>query len=366
VSALVAGCSCLTCALRRNGRRIVRKVVVGLLAGVLVLGGLAGSVAVIDRSFSERAIWFDNLLRLAALADREYDTLDVKWSMVEPQTWPDLYQLVKEIVYQIDEEGATTQLIMPTSVGFVDYGPGRRSAVAGTYDPSYGIIVLNERFLTPSWGEQSWFSTLVHELVHAQGYFVGSSATLESQTEIVATEVVAAMANLDYPGARADLLSGLRGDALAVAYYIARFNGGPIHTTNTDNQNLTVSFRGGDSGMMARWQSVRQALLTPTELARSDKRVRWWEERPWEYAEVLGKYAVTTLTMELDASCGTGVMPEPFSQYPLIEGGMQLIWNPKTDAWEMQSGAYWGDAVQLPFLAMDDLRYVLHNELGYC
>jgi hypothetical protein len=333
---------------------------------VLVLGGLAGSAAVIDRSFSERATWFDNLLRLAALADREYDTLDVKWSMVGPQSWMDLGQLIKEIVYQIDEEGATTQLILPTDIGFVDYGPGRRSAVAGTYDPSYGIIVLNERFLTPSWGEQSWFSTLVHELVHAQGYFVGSSATLESQTEIVATEVVAAMANLNYPGARADLLSGLRGDALAVAYYIARFSGSPIHTTNTDNQNLTVSFAGGDQAMLARWQSVRQSILTPTELARSDKRIRWWEERPLEYAEVLGKYAVTTLTMELDASCGTGVMPEQFSQYPLIEGGMQLTWNPKTGTWEMQDGAYWGEEVWLPPLLMDDLRYVLHNELGYC
>src|SRR3989304_817781 len=213
---------------------------------------------------------------------------------------------------------------------FADFGPGRRSAVAGTYSPPEGFIVLNERYLTPAWGGESWLGPLINGLVTAQGYLVGDSSTLESQTESVATEVLAAMANLNYPGARAELLDGLRRDALAMAYYIARFGGDPIHTTYTED--MQFSGWNSDPVLMNRLAAARQAIFTPTELARSDKRIRWWEERPAEYVQVLGKYVVTTITMELDAAWGSGTVAEAFQQAEFLNPEPQLTWG----------GAAWG------------------------
>ena len=352
-------CSCLSCRTQRVMKRWAKRAAFGLIVVSLVGGLLVAGARVAFPP--EREAWFGRLLVLAQKADAEYDTLT---PAADPESWSELYLLVKEIIYQIEEEGATTQLIRPASVMFADFGPGRRSAVAGTYAVIAGAIVLNERFLTPAWGDSSWLSTLIHELVHAQGYFVGDSSTLESQTEIVATEVLAAMANLDYPGARAELLDGLRRDALAMAYYIARFGGDPIHTTYTED--MRFSGWNSDPVLMGRLTAARQAIFTPTELARSDKRIRWWEERPAEYVQVLGKYVVTTITMELDAACGSGAVAETFQQAEFEVYEPKLVFSPTTGVWEMsKAGVGWGKTIDLPPLRMDDLAYIL-NELGYC
>ena len=357
---MMNSCSCLSCRTQRVMKRWAKRAAFGLIVVSLVGGLLVAGARVAFPP--EREAWFGRLLVLAQKADAEYDALlRVEGVAAQPESWTELYILVKEIIYQIDEEGATTQLIRPASVMFADFGPGRRSAVAGTYATADGAIVLNERFLTPAWGDSSWLSTLIHELVHAQGYLVGDSSTLESQTEIVATEVLAAMANLNYPGARAELLDGLRRDALAMAYYIARFGGDPIHTTYTED--MQFSGWNSDPVLMNRLAAARRAILTPTELARSDKRIRWWEERPAEYVQVLGKYVVTTITMELDAACGSGTVAEAFQQAEFLNPEPQLTWD--GTVWGMQMGATWGSTIELPPLRLDDLAYVLDG-LGYC
>lgn len=350
-------CPCLLCRTQAIVRRFARRVALVLVLSSLATSvTLAGAVAVQRTMFPpEREVWFDRLLVLAQKADYEFDQIDQTWDDVAPKTWPELRELVREIVYQIQEEGGSMQLILPSDLAFVDFGPGSRSAVAGMY-VNQSDVLLNARYLTPSWGGQSWLGTLIHELVHAQGYFVGSSPTLESQTEITATEVLAAMANLDYPGARAELLDGLRRDAFSMAYYIARFGGSPIHSTFATDGQGRQALLGPDEGMLARWNAVRRHVFTPTELARSDRRVRWWMERPADYEAVLAKYAVATTTMELDAACSPNeTQSEPFQQYIAafkMDPNLPTTWLPLF--------------IDVPPLLMDDLAYVLRDELDFC
>jgi hypothetical protein len=328
-------------------RAVLTKAAIGLTSLALAFGGLVGLKATV---FSERNVWFDRLITLAQSADAAYDQLDPVWS-ARPLTKTGLWILVKEIVFQIEEEGASLQIVRPTNLQLIDYGKGRRSAVAGTYYPSLGLVAINERFYTPAWGDQNYLGVLVHEIVHAQGYFVGPSATLESQTEIVSKEVLAAMANLGYPGARADFLDDLRRNALSMAYYIARFGGSPIHTTY--NEHAPATNRQADAGMLERLGAARKSIFTAEELARADHRLRWWEQHSYEFEEVLAKYVVTTVTMELEAGCSDNYeMAESFQQYGFYGYG--------------DFGLRWGEnPVTLPPLVMDDFGYFL-RELNFC
>lgn len=347
-------CSCLSCRAQRFVRAVARRVIIGVVATALTGGGLSFGISAVQQAVpSEREVWFDHLLTLAQKADAEYDAIPK--SDTQPQSWPELQVLVKEIVYQINEEGASPQGILPADLSFEDFGPGRRSAVAGMYSSETGDIILNDRFLYPAWDGQSWLSTLVHELVHAQGYFVGPSSTLEAQTEIVATEVMASLANLGYPGARADLLDGLRRDALSMAFYIAQFGGSPIHSTYVDAPAVGAP----DEAMLARLASVRADVFTPAELSRVEHRLRWWMQHSAEYVGVLARYVVKTTTIEIDAACSVDTtVGEPFQRFPLI--GMVQRYRP------MRLAPVWGDAETLSPLLVDDLSYVLRDELQIC
>ena len=314
----------------------------------------------------EREAWVSDLLELAQKADAAYDLTE---PAIAPSTWSEVRVLVKEIVYQIAEEGASDQLISPTNLTFEDFGPGRRSAVGGYYHPATGAIALNERFVLPGdWG--SWLSTLIHELVHVQGYFVGDSSVLEAQTEIVATEVLAAMANLNYPGAKRELLDGIRRDALKMAFYIARFDGAPIHSTyevppgEGGYLSLTGTIRpeaplpDGDVEMLARLDTVEAAVFTPDELARVKHRTRWWMDRAGEYKGVLARYVVKTTTVAIDAACSDDeTIDESFKRYALKTNR-----NDRGDTW-----VYWNQTpTTVAPLRMDDLAWVLRRELGVC
>jgi len=361
---MTQACQCRPCRAQRAFRYWGRRLLVGVVVLTLVGSPLLGLGVLAQRAIfpPERAVWFANLLTLATKANLAYQrepAVDGR-----PRDWTEFYEQVKEIVYQIEEENASLQLVDPTGFAFVDYGPGRRSAVAGSYSSVRGNIVLNERFIQAAWGDQSFLSVLIHEIVHSQGYFVGTSETLESQTEIVATEVLAAMANLNYPGARRELLDGLRRDALTMAYYLARFDGDPHHTTY-GAYPVASPWNDGDPDLLAEWERVRASIFTPAELARSDKRIRWWLERPEEYVQVLAKYVVTTTTMELDAACGSGRIGENFLQYDYLGIQDQLAWDRASRTWVMAPFAAWGDIIALPPLEMDDLAYVLGG-LGYC
>jgi len=318
----------------------------------------------------EREVWVNRLIDLAYKADAAYDKIDESWADVAPKDWGQVQQMVKEIIFQINEEGATNQVIPPTNVTFEMFPVGQRSAVAAYYSELTGAVVLNERFiLAGNWGE--WLATMIHELVHAQGYFVGESSTLEAQTEIIATEVLASMANLGYPGARAALLDGLRRDALKEAFYIAQFGGSPIHSTYDTppgqhqldlpsaafyDPPLPINYP--DQTMLNKLAAVNASIFTSDELARADHRTRWWMDRADEYEGVLARYVVKTMTIEIDASCAAGThdASEQFQHFTLYQNE-----NDRGDTW-----TYWSTKPTKVTLRLDDLAYVLHNELNYC
>lgn len=356
-------CSCLSCraggAIRRHGRKAATRLIRGLLALVLVSGALfAGHRAAFP---PEADVWFDKMIRLAVIADEAYDAIDEDWREVRPRNGNHFISFVDEVVNQIHEEGASHGPIYPAGFEAMDYGPGRRSGVAGTYHPFEHVIGLNGRFFTAAWDRVSWFGVMVHELVHAQGYL-----TSESQTELIAIEVVAAMANLGYPGAKADLLDGLRRDALAMAYYIARFEGGPRMSTvgpgNPAFQMEPDPAPKPDEGKLARLDTVRRQIFTPAEYARSEKRLRWWNERADEYQVVLEKYVARVVTPLITAACGSGVVDEQFTRHQLY-AGMKLLWTGKE--WVVARVHEWRNPLTMPRLAVDDLAFVL-RELKAC
>jgi hypothetical protein len=357
---------------QRKLLRRLRRAIIAILT-IFLVGSAAFAVGgTINSALNppERAAWLDKLIDLAERADTAYDKIDETWEDVAPTTWAEVREMVKEIVFQINEEGATTQVIGPTNVTFQMFPQGQRSAVAAYYREDTGEIVLNERFVTPgAWGE--WLSTMVHELVHAQGYFVGESSTLEAQTEIIATEVLASMANLGYPGAQAALLDGLRRDALKEAFYIAQFGGAPIHSTydapptrggillyDSTSYDPPLPENRADQAMLDKVNAANARIFTTEELARGDHRTRWWMDHAAEYEGVLARYVVKTTTIEIDASCAAGShdIAEQFQHYVLKQNT-----NDRGATW-----TYWSDRPELVTIRMDDLAYVLHNELGFC
>lgn len=367
-------CECVSCRGRRSIRRArtslagtVQRKKKGAVQAVLLLLSLAIiGVSVVDSVPTERERWFGELLRLAQTADATYEeTLDQDGIAWEPYTREELDDLVLEIVFQINEENASDQIIMPASVNPRYYPPLRRSGVAGSYNPEAMEVYLNSRFFTTAWGSRSYLSTLTHELVHAQGFLN------ETQTEITALEVVAAMANLDFPGMRADILLDLRGHALAMAYYIARFEGGPIDTTFDLGGFPALGLSAEapewdvDAGMVFLWQQARKDILSPDELARSDKRIRWWEERPAEYRQVLRAYTVPVMTMILGQGCGDQVLDEQFHRYVAVEGPWHMEADENGKNHRVDTLGWAPTPKQMPNLRIDDLGYLL-DDLSYC
>src|SRR3989304_9715310 len=109
---MMNSCSCLSCRTQRVMKRWAKRAAFGLIVVSLVGGLLVAGARVAFPP--EREAWFGRLLVLAQKADAEYDALlRVEGGAAEPESLAELSILVKEIVYQIDEEGATTQLIRP-------------------------------------------------------------------------------------------------------------------------------------------------------------------------------------------------------------------------------------------------------------
>jgi len=186
----------------------------------IVLGVVLGLTACAP---SKRMLAFESYLRLAALADAAYDAEPSK------DTDHDLTALSIAILWQFVEDGVTLAVDFPSSVRFAEYGYDR-GAVAGRYSPSTGAVTLNVRYLMdPAWRDNSYLGVLVHELVHAQGEDVVDDYN-EAATEVIAYEITAALGDLGYPGARADILDTLRRDSLSAAFWIAHYGGTPEAT----------------------------------------------------------------------------------------------------------------------------------------
>jgi hypothetical protein len=279
---------------------IRHKVAVAALAVAMMLTAAAVAVHVTAPPST-----FDKLLALAAAADAAFDA-EVDW---KPSTQAEVHNFVVAVLYQFAEEGFLGDPHYPAGLGSFEYGIAR-SAIAGTYDPGLDIVGLNVRFFTDeAWMQQNWMDVLVHELVHAQGFHN------EAQTETLAQETVAAMANLGFPGMRRVLLDNIRRDALGAAYYIARYGGEFSSNTAGAGGIFTRCITCGDdwdtdAALMAKWQVARESMYTSAELRRSDARLRYWNtgERAFSYPYVLDAYVVRPMASTTEAACSEGTL----------------------------------------------------------
>jgi len=246
---------------------------------------------------------FDKLLELAVAADVAYD-LEEEWA---PKTQAELHNFIIAVLYQFAEEGFIGDPHYPTGLRSMEYGV-YRSSISGTYSPTEDVVGLNIRYFTdPSWMLQDWLATLIHELVHAQGFMN------EAQTETLAQETIASMANLGFPGMRKVLLDNIRRDAIGAAYYIARY-GGTFSSNTSEAGGLFTRCIGcpskwnTDEAKMAQLQVVRESVYTPEELRRSDARLRYWNtgDRGNNYPYVLDAYVVRPMAGVTEAACREG------------------------------------------------------------
>jgi len=246
---------------------------------------------------------FDKLLELAVAADVAYD-LEEEWA---PKSQAELHNFIIAVLYQFAEEGFIGDPHYPTGLASLEYG-AYRSSIAGTYSPAEDVVGLNIRYFTdPSWMSQDWLATLIHELVHAQGFMN------EAQTETLTQETIASMANLGYPGLRRVLLDNLRRDALAAAYYIAYY-GGEFSSTTAGAGGVFSRCAGcGDDwntnqAQVDKWATARASVFTSEELRRADARLRYWQtgERANNYPYVLDAYVVRPMAGTTEAACREG------------------------------------------------------------
>ena len=287
---------------------------------------------------------YDSMLRLARAADVAYDAdypgrgvFQVPDSLLV--TLPDV---AADIAAQIAEEDLGLPGRMPASVAWVDYGPDRNS-VAGRYSLR-GDVSLNVRYRDdPAWRTIPWLGVLVHEMIHAQYVFS------ETRTEILTWEVMSALAALDYPGARYDLLRSLRLDALVAAWWMAAYER-PLLLSDTETHRYCGSGQCPlPTGDTSRVDAVRHELLDPVEWRRTEKRMRWWLHTSGEdYAAVIETYVARVLGTLIPAACSADPVVADASVAAVVAGGMPMTL-----------------PIPLPAFRVDDMRATL-IEIGGC
>lgn len=109
-------------------------------------------------------------------------------------------KIVPAIVY---ENASVGDGIYPSAVIFIPYAGIRSFHIGGSTISDYLVVFVNERYLTdPSWNdEREVLATLVHELVHVQGFtFVnGEPEQFEAFTQAATLETLAGMCNYKTP-----------------------------------------------------------------------------------------------------------------------------------------------------------------------
>ena len=270
--------------------RLWRWASIGLLAAVLV----APRLATVARADGEAA----DLLRLADLADALFDA-QAPWP-AEASRLPELPTLVEHVAAQIREEGLGSGHI-PAAVAIDgDFGP-LRSLESGRYYVSTDSIVLNRRFLSdPSWSDSPWLGTLVHEMLHAEGY------TKEAQVQLLTMEILASLANDGYPGAMHEVTDRLRRHALLSAWWLIAYghDGLPATVRPVDlfaYCRLRCPATSDDVGPV---EEARRRIFDPVELRRVYARERFWlSDSGRDYDLVLRGYVASTLGALLEGSC---------------------------------------------------------------
>jgi len=347
-----------------------------ILALIIALSGAGSATLYVAAQPPDEGIWFARMERLARAADAAYDAEIAEngpWTAEaallrnartfnEPVTNLEIKSIFMSVLHQIQEEGIVATARMPSIAIF----PWWVNSPAGTYDPEKDVVGLNPRFIYDrGWraNDNSWFSTLVHELIHAQGVYAGPSEYLEAETETLTYEVMAGFANRNYPGARAELLRGIRADALWTMWWIAQ--GRPVLTSIKDNGYYVCNVGAAictpteNAARMAAWADLRAAILTPAELRHGDKSYRWWRERPGKAFEVvIWKYIVPVIVPLYANACTDARLDEG---YELVNRRFMASADYKVYPIPYSHSAVYE---QRPLL-VDDFAYVL-NELGVC
>lgn len=247
----------------------MKNVIVLLLLVVVVAAGLNAGLSDTPAPLDSPAA------RLALRMDAILDGID------EPRvalTQVDLGAWTVEILPYFEYEGLTAMPIQPAAVTPTLYPAASENfhVLGRAYcEPAGGgPIELNARVINPvsPWYERpSALATLVHELIHVQGggFCQGSSAELESTTQLATLEVLAAMANHGNRLALYAVLDEIRDMALAAAQYEA----------------LEEGDRAGYAALKAR------VYATASERARVAKSERRWRGDPATLRDILHKYS---------------------------------------------------------------------------
>ena len=192
-----------------------------------------------------------------------------------------------EILPYFEYEGITSASVTPDSVKLTLFPSAMENfhVLGQAFCDVFGggPVDLNGRVANPTsaWYDKPFvLATLVHELGHIQGGGLcsGSSAELESTTQLVALEVLAAMANGGNELALYALLDELRDMAMGAAHYEAIANG------NLDGYRALVG----------------QVFDAPDEQARAAKSARRWSSDPATLREILYKYSWIPVDKILD------------------------------------------------------------------
>lgn len=282
---------------------------------------------------------YDSLLRLAQAADKAFDRelwrRESGWSMDRAAT-------AQDIAWQIAEEDLGLPGRMPDTITWADYGKDRNS-VAGRY--TWGDEVsLNVRYRDdPTWKHLPWLGVLIHEMVHAQGVYN------ETRTEILTWEVEAAMAQLDYPGARLDLLRSLRGDALIAAWWMAAYQKTSLLSDTETHRYCGSGQCPAPTGDTSHVDAVRRDLLDPVEWRRTEKRMRWWLYSSGDdYSSVIEVYVARVLGTLIPTACSVDPVVADASVAAVVVRGVPMSL-----------------PIPLPAFRVDDMAAVL-EEIGGC
>ena len=202
-------------------------------------------------------------------------------------------------------------------------------------------ISLNIRYRDdPAWQALPWLDVLIHEMVHAQ--YVWD----ETRTEIITWEVEAAMAALDYPGARYNLLRTLRLDALTAAWWMAAYERPLLPEGGTKVHRYPPLPPTGDTSTV---DAARREVLDPVEWRRAEKRLRWWlHDSGQDYGDVIEAYVARVLGQLVPAACSPDPVIADASVAAVVAGGMPMTL-----------------PIKLPEFRADDFQAVL-SEIGYC
>lgn len=184
-----------------------------------------------------------------------------------------------KIVPFFSYDGLTDNPVYPTIVGVIPYDPDQSETVAG-YEflaPSLGrIIMINDRYqYDQSWNdERDLLGTFTHELIHAQGGGFDNQddgpEVFEAKTQAASTEILASMCNMQ--------------DELACkAFWLDMFNYSRAYVRGKlDNYGMDWAYEA--------WNRV--FFWNSSDMARYDKRTRYWSNDKEEMEYILRAYSI--------------------------------------------------------------------------